>query len=310
MATDHLHHDLFLSHSHADAPLVEQLFVQLEAAGISCFLDVMDMPPGGISVEDLAEHLAASNAVAVLVGPSAIGRWHREEAVQALSEAIDSNKPAFIVWMPGSSPNDASEPGALNLPAWLTRRTTVDLRGAMVDGRLTDDGLAAMYAGARSISKREALQQLEATRRGLSGQVDSSVSTSIRLRSLRPAAPRDHRAHLAVGRLPQESRSCERWSSRRADTNRTTIAISRPPTPTARPFARCSTGSHGGQWMTRSCRPARCFATPPACSSPRTSSGTTYCSSTTRVTVTAATTVTWSSARRTPTPTTSTSPSR
>jgi TIR domain len=144
-------YQLFLSHSHADADLVEAMATQLDRLGLRCFLDRWEMVPGRSSVEGLEEALAASDAVAVIVGEHGIGRWHAEEARQALRQSIDHGTGAFVVWMPGADPDP---PG---LSTWLRERTHVDLRkGHVKDGVVDRDGLAKLAAGALGISLRQA----------------------------------------------------------------------------------------------------------------------------------------------------------
>ena len=143
-------YQLFLSHSHADADLVVAMARQLDDLGLSCFLDQWELVPGESSVKGLEEALNASDAIAVIVAEHGMGRWHAEEARQALREAIDRGKRAFVVWLPGSDPDP---PG---LSKWLRERTHVDLRGDLREGRIDHDGLVQMAAGALGIAPRRA----------------------------------------------------------------------------------------------------------------------------------------------------------
>lgn len=143
-------YQLFLSHSHADADLVTAMARQLQSIGLSCFLDRWDMVPGESSVEGLEKALSASDAVAVIVAVHGMGRWHAEEARQALKQAIDHGTRAFIVWLPGSDPDP---PG---LSAWLRERTHVDLSGHLREGQIDRDGLVQLAAGALGFSPRDA----------------------------------------------------------------------------------------------------------------------------------------------------------
>jgi hypothetical protein len=149
------HYELFLSHSHGDADLVEAMARQLEQLGLSCFLDRWEMVPGVSSVVGLEEALAASDAVAVIVAEHGIGRWHAEEARQALRQAIDHGTRAFVVWMPGSDPDP---PG---LSRWLRERTHVDLRGKVKNGQVLREGLSPLVAGALGLSPRLAATWLD-----------------------------------------------------------------------------------------------------------------------------------------------------
>jgi TIR domain len=149
------HYELFLSHSHADSDLVEAIARQLEQLGLSCFLDRWEMVPGASTVVGLEEALAASDAVAVIVTEHGMGRWHAEEARQALTQAIDHGTRAFVVWMPGCDPDP---PG---LSRWLKSRTHVDLRGKVEDGRVLREGLIPLVAGALGLSPRHAATWLD-----------------------------------------------------------------------------------------------------------------------------------------------------
>ncbi len=149
------HYDLFLSHSHGDADLVESVARQLQQLGLSCFLDRWEMVPGESSVIGLEEALAASDAVAVIVAEHGIGRWHAEEARQALKQAIDHGTRTFIVWMPDCDPDP---PG---LPEWLRERTHVDLRGKVENGRVIREGLIPLVAGALGLPPRLATTWLD-----------------------------------------------------------------------------------------------------------------------------------------------------
>lgn len=84
-----------------------------------------------------------------------MGRWHAQEAVQALKRSIDHETRAFVVWMPGANPDP---PG---LSDWLRERTHVDLRGRMRDGQVSGEGLVQLVAGALGIPPRQARTWLD-----------------------------------------------------------------------------------------------------------------------------------------------------
>jgi hypothetical protein len=143
-------YQLFLSHSHADADLVEAMARQLQQLGVSCFLDQWEMVPGESSVAGLEEALSASDAVAVIVAGHGMGRWHAEEARQALKLAIDRGTRAFVVWMPGCDPDPPY------LSTWLRERNQVDLSRDVENGRVGRKGLVLLVAGALGITPRRA----------------------------------------------------------------------------------------------------------------------------------------------------------
>jgi hypothetical protein len=148
-------HQLFLSHSHADADRVVALARQLEQLGLRCWLDQWEMVPGESSVEGLEEGLAESDAVAVIVAEHGMGRWHTEEGRQALKRSIEEGTRAFVVWMPGCDPDPPS------LSTWLRERGHVDLRGEMRDGQVSRAGLVQLAAGALGITPRLAQTWLD-----------------------------------------------------------------------------------------------------------------------------------------------------
>jgi hypothetical protein len=143
-------YNLFLSHSHADASLVLNVATQLDDLGISCFLDRWEMIPGQSSTVGLEVAMARSDAVAVIVAEHGMGRWHAEEARQALRQSIDAGKRAFVVWMPGADDDPA------DLSTWLRERSYVDLRREIVDGKVSAAGLIGLVSGALGITPRQA----------------------------------------------------------------------------------------------------------------------------------------------------------
>ena len=72
-------YDVFLSHSSADKPAVEELARKLQDAGIEPFLDKWHLIPGDPWQEALEEALGASRTCAVFLGPKGLGSWQNEE---------------------------------------------------------------------------------------------------------------------------------------------------------------------------------------------------------------------------------------
>src|SRR5688572_26195285 len=80
---------VFLSHSSADKPAVEQLARRLrEEAKLEPFLDQWHLVPGAPWQPALEQALADSETVAVFFGPSGPGPWHNEEMQLALVRAV------------------------------------------------------------------------------------------------------------------------------------------------------------------------------------------------------------------------------
>lgn len=152
-------YDLFLSHSHRDAALVESIATQLDELGVSVFLDAWEIGPGTSSVDELQKGMAGSAAVAIFVGANGLGPWHQEEMRQALRLSIDQGKRAFYAWMPGAP--KAPE----GIVDWLRERSEADLREHVGPaGGVSDRGLALLVAGARGMKPRAATAWLAARR--------------------------------------------------------------------------------------------------------------------------------------------------
>jgi tetratricopeptide (TPR) repeat protein len=122
--------DVFLSHNRRDGAVVEQIARALSREGISSWLDVWCVTPGGIWQDELAEGLAASASCAVFIGPDDIGPWERLELGVALDRAAqDRAYRVFPVLLPGLERFDPDM-----LPLFLRGRTCVDF-GEGVDSR-------------------------------------------------------------------------------------------------------------------------------------------------------------------------------
>ena len=112
-------YDVFLSHSSADKPAVEELARKLQKAGIEPFLDKWNLIPGRLWQPDLEAGLRNSRACIIFVGSEGIGPWHRQEMLVALDRAArEPDFPVIPVLLPGfKRPAD--------IPDFLTQRTWV-----------------------------------------------------------------------------------------------------------------------------------------------------------------------------------------
>src|SRR6516165_219371 len=70
---------VFLSHSSADKPAVEEMARRLEREGIKTWLDKWHLIPGAPWQPAIENALAESETCAVFVGPSGVGPWQNEE---------------------------------------------------------------------------------------------------------------------------------------------------------------------------------------------------------------------------------------
>ena len=136
-----LKYDIFLSHSSADKPAVEEIARKLQAAGIEPFLDKWHLVPGEPWQEALEEALDQSRTCAVFLGPGSIGAWQNEEMRSALETRVrDKSSRVIPVLLPGSF-----EPRKEELPRFLRRLTWVDFRKGLED----EDAFRRLLSGIR-----------------------------------------------------------------------------------------------------------------------------------------------------------------
>jgi len=119
--------DVFLSHSHDDAPVVEQLGVKLEdVAQCSVWLDKWLLVPGGHWQQAMAKALDEAGTCAVCVGASTPLGWFQEEIEVSLSrQARDSSFRVIPVILPGGDPSVVRD--------FLALRTWVDFSADLND---------------------------------------------------------------------------------------------------------------------------------------------------------------------------------
>ena len=79
---------VFLSHSSADKPAVEELARQLKKEGIEAWLDKWHLIPGDPWQPAIEKALAGSYTCAVFVGPSGLGPWQNEEMRAAIDQRV------------------------------------------------------------------------------------------------------------------------------------------------------------------------------------------------------------------------------
>src|SRR5436305_8842157 len=123
-------YDVFLSHSTADKPAVEELARKLVEAGIKPFFDEWELIPGEPSQEALERALDESRTCAVFVGSASLGPWQNEEMRSAIDEWVgDKTFRVIPVLLPG-----APDPRERKMPRFLRRPTWVDFRAGLNDG--------------------------------------------------------------------------------------------------------------------------------------------------------------------------------
>ena len=73
--------NVFLSHSSADKPAVEELARRLAMDGIHAWLDKWNLIPGDAWQPAIEKALGESETCAVFVGPSGFGPWQTRRCV-------------------------------------------------------------------------------------------------------------------------------------------------------------------------------------------------------------------------------------
>lgn len=122
---------VFLSHSSADKPAVEELARRLNKEGIEAWLDKWHLIPGDPWQPAIEKALAASDTCAVFVGPSGLGPWQNEEMRAAIDHRVrDSGKRFRVipVLLPGAERAERS-----SLPTFLVATTWVEFRSSLDD---------------------------------------------------------------------------------------------------------------------------------------------------------------------------------
>jgi TIR domain len=90
--------DVFLSHSTADKPAVEDLARRLrDKEGIQAWLDKWNLVPGAPWQPAIEEALADSETCAVFIGPSGLSPWQTEEMRVAINRRVTDTQQRFRV---------------------------------------------------------------------------------------------------------------------------------------------------------------------------------------------------------------------
>jgi hypothetical protein len=122
---------VFLSHSSADKPVVEELARRLANEGIQAWLDKWHLIPGNPWQPDIEKALAESETCAVFVGPSGFGPWQNEEMRAAIDRRVRDNGRRFRVipvLLPGAKRAERS-----SLPTFLAATTWVEFPDSLED---------------------------------------------------------------------------------------------------------------------------------------------------------------------------------
>ena len=171
-ATDQVF-DAFLSHSHRDAPWVEQLACRLEdECGFRLWLDRWILVPGKSWQQAMERGLEEARTCAVCIGEHTPHGWFREEIERALD--LQTRHPSFRV-VPVLLPDALPEviPGFLSLRTWADFRHDQDhayafhvlkqgIKGEPIGRWPPDAELDSADGFGRYAAKIEELQRLRA----------------------------------------------------------------------------------------------------------------------------------------------------
>jgi hypothetical protein len=122
---------VFLSHSSADKPAVEELARRLAKEGIQAWLDKWHLIPGNPWQPDIEKALSESETCAVFVGPGGFGPWQNEEMCAAIDQRVRFGGRRFRVipvLLPGAERAERS-----SLPTFLAATTWVEFPASLND---------------------------------------------------------------------------------------------------------------------------------------------------------------------------------
>ena len=94
--------DLFLAHNSADKKQVRILAAKLQARGVNTWLDEEQIAPGQFFQDGIQRAIPSSRALAIVIGPSGIGRWQALELRSAISQAVQRGTPVIPVYLPSA----------------------------------------------------------------------------------------------------------------------------------------------------------------------------------------------------------------
>jgi hypothetical protein len=120
--------DVFLSHAHVDAALVERVGIRLvDEAKLNVWLDRWVLVPGEHWQQEMAKGLDQARCCAVCIGTQTPKGWFREEIEKSLNRQNRDPKFRVIpVILPGGDPSLVDD--------FLELRTWVDFSGGVEDG--------------------------------------------------------------------------------------------------------------------------------------------------------------------------------
>jgi WD40 repeat protein len=136
-------YDVFLSYNRDDEHTVLALAGHLTRSGIRPWIDLWCLTPGQAWQPEIVTGLSTADSYALLVGPSGLGNWAREELAVAQDRAAkDREFRLFMVLLPGAP--TLHDPSL----AFLATRTWIDLR----EGVDRERGLQEMICAIRGVA--------------------------------------------------------------------------------------------------------------------------------------------------------------
>lgn len=158
-------YDVFLSHTTADKPAVEEIARRLVAVGVRPWLDKWNLIPGEPWQEAIELAMGQCATCTVFVGPSGLGPWQNEEMRTAIERRIKATRKGFRVipvLLPGARRAERAR-----LPLFLSQVTWVDFRNGLNDEHAFHRLLAGIRAATPGPSTDQDLLDSLAPYRGL-----------------------------------------------------------------------------------------------------------------------------------------------
>jgi len=138
---------VFLCHNSRDKPDVRRLAAHLREQGVLPWIDEEGLLAGDTFVAELERAIEAAPAVAICVGPNAMGKWQKQEYYAFVQRFVESRETSgrrcrlIPVLLPGAS-SEPDLPPFLRGAQWVDLRKGIDDRAALrklVRGILFDD---------------------------------------------------------------------------------------------------------------------------------------------------------------------------
>jgi len=155
--------DVFLSHAHDDAGIVERLAARLtDEAYLRVWLDRWMLVPGGHWQQEMARGLELAKTCAVCLSRETPSGWFRDEIERALNrQAKDPTFRVIPVILPNGTPTV--------IDAFLELRTWVEFKAGIDDGyafHLLTSGVRGIPPG-RHMTEEESAPVIDSIRRKL-----------------------------------------------------------------------------------------------------------------------------------------------